>query len=160
MIHLGLGTTTQFTNILNLLFGIGAILCLEILVEKYSERKLTNFISILNLPVVILLLMDCFKYFHWDDYSLLLLLAVPLLFYGFYKGKKIYQVLGFFVFFLHFWTGYQHELLHFFLTMASFFLIIRLQKKYLESYSGITKVFIYIFFLISSLKKCSTLKHI
>ena len=148
IIRFGFGTSLLFIHIIEFFFYVGIMFYLIVFIEKFTDRKFTNFISILNLPVVILLLMDRFKYFHLDDYSLLLLLAVPLLFYGFYKGKKIYQVLGFFVFFLHFWTGYQHELLHFFLTMASFFLIIRLQKKYLESYSGITKVFIYIFFLI------------
>lgn len=157
MIHLGLGTTTQFTNILNLLFGIGAILCLEIWVEKYSERKLTNFISILNIPYLLLLVVNCFFYFDLDHYSLLLLLIAPLLFYGFYKGKKLYQYLGLIILFMHICTASYSNLLHFFLTIITFFFAFWLQKKYLNSYSGVTKAVLYILFLIYCLRPADDL---
>lgn len=159
MLRLGLGISTQFINILDLIFGIGVILYLEILVEKYGERKLTNFISILNIPYLLLLVVICFFNLNWDNYSLLVLLIVPLLFYGFYKGKKLYQALGLIVLFIHFWTGSNSDLLHFFLTMATFFVAFWLQKKYLDSYSGITKAAIYFLFLIYCFQPAGDLNY-
>ena len=79
---------------------------------------------------------------------MLLFLAVPFFFYGFYKGKTFYPYLGILVLFLHIWTGYQHELLHFCLTMPAFFFVFWLQKKYSESYDGTLKVFLYFLFLL------------
>ncbi|MBQ4521708.1 MAG: DUF2339 domain-containing protein [Lachnospiraceae bacterium] len=157
MIQLGLDAKPLLINMIHLFFYTGAIVYLILLVEKFTLRKFTNFISILNLSFVVILLVTCFQSLQWDDYSLLLLLALSLLFYGFYKGTKCYQSLGFLVLFIHFWTGSGSFLLHFCLTMAAFFFIFWLQKKYLESYSGTTKAVLYFLFLIYCFQPASYL---
>ena len=143
-IHGGITKASGLDFIMLFIFSVVAMIYLELYIEKKQWAEFDNMVYFLNVPCLLLQMVICMIQLDWHKYNLFILPIVVLLGYGFYRGKRLYQASAITLLLLHCLFAGEPTILHFVFTVGMFALAFVLQKKYTESYSGVTKVFLYL----------------